>query len=321
MRALPCLLFLLAACGDSSSTGKLRIGLNPWPGYMDLAVAEHEGFFDAQGIDIHIVEYNSLHDMARAYQLGQIDLMPCTLVEVLEVHQGRRPVEIIWVADASIGGDAVLAKDVKSVADLRGKKVAYEPNSLGLYVLARMLDHAGLDMKDIDPIGMDQTEMVTSMRNGTIAAAITYPPASLAIREMDGVHPVFTTAEIPNEVVDVLSVDPALLDADPTLLPRFYAAMAATEDFTRQHPEAAIAHKCKHMGVDRSAWIAANDGIQMFRLADQREWIWGSTRIHDIMVKMTAVVSAAYGPRKLPGPKVTASHRPSPVRIGLESAR
>jgi hypothetical protein len=75
------------------------------------------------------------------------------------------------------------------------------------------------------------------------------------------------------------------------------------------------------MGVDRSAWIAANDGIQMFRLADQREWIWGSTRIHDIMVKMTAVVSAAYGPRKLPGPKVTASHRPSPVRIGLESAR
>jgi len=321
MRALMCWMLLLAACGGDALPSKMRIGLNPWPGYMDLTVAEQEGFFAANGIDVHIVEYNSLHDMARAYQLGQIDIMPCTLVEVLEVNQGDRPVEVVWVADASAGGDAVLARGAKSVAELRGKKIAYEPNSLGLYVLARMLDKSGLSMADIEPIGMDQTEMVESMRTGAIAAAITYPPASLAIQRMEGVQSVFTTAEIPDEVIDVLSIDPAFLDADPTLLPRFYAAMAQTEDFTRKNPDTAIAHKCKHMGLDRSTWESANVGIQMFRLADQREWIWGSNKIHDIMVKLTEVVSAAYGPRRLPGSTVTAGHRPAPVRIGLESAR
>ncbi len=319
--SFPFVLSLLAACDGDSMPSKLRIGLNPWPGYMDLTVAAQEGFFARNGIDIHIVEYTSLHDMARAYQLGQIDIMPCTLVEVLEVSQGHRPVEVIWIADASAGGDVVLAKGAKSVAELRGMKVAYEPNSLGLYVLARMLEKSGLAMTDIEPIGMDQTEMVDSMRSGSIGAAITYPPASLAIREIEGVHTVFTTAEIPNEVLDVLSMDPSFLDADPTLLPRFYVAMAETEEFARSNPEAAIAQKCKKMGLDRSSWESAVVGIEMYRLADQREWIWGSNRIQDLLQKMTAVVSATYGPRRLPGSEVTARHRPLPACIGLQSAR
>jgi len=321
MRAFLCLLLALACCGGEPTRAKLRIGLNPWPGYMDLTVAEKQGFFAANAIDIQIVEYTSLHDMVRAYQLGQIDLMPCTLVEVLEVNQGRRPVEVIWVSDASAGGDVVLARGASNVGELRGKKVAYEPNSLGLYVLARMLERAGMAMADVEAIGMDQTEMVESMRSGTIAAAITYPPASIAIRKIDGVRAVFTTAEIPDEVIDVLSIDPAFLDADPTLLPRFYAAMAATEAFTQQSPDEAIAEKCRRMGLDRAAWEGANAGIQMLRIADQREWIWGSRRIHDILVKLTAVVSSAQGPRSMPGPQVSASHRPMPAILRAESVR
>ncbi len=321
MRTLVLLLLFLAACGHNEPKEKLRIGLNPWPGYLDLAVAEHEGIFAAHGFDVHIVEYTSLHDMARAYQLGQIDFMPSTLVEVLEVNQGRRSAEVIWVADASDGADVALAKDATSVADLRGKRIAYEPNSLGIFVLARMLDRAGLKVQDVDAIGMDQTEMVLAMKEGRIEAAITYPPASLSIRELPGIATVFSSAEIPDEVIDVFCVDPDILDADPTFLNRFYAVMADTAEFARRNPKTAIGHKCRQMGIEPSAWESAAKGVRYFELKDQHEWIWGSDRIHTIHARLADVIRATCGPRRDPVRPIHAGHRFAPELIAPAAPR
>ena len=318
---LPLLLILLASCGQEDLRAKLRIGLNPWPGYLDLAVADSEGIFARHGLDVQIVEYSSLHDMSRAFQMGQIDFMPCTLVEVLEVNQGKRRAEVIWVADASEGADVVLAHAISSAAELRGKRIAYEPNSLGIYVLARMLDRAGLTMTDVEPIGMDQTQMVEAMEAKRIDAAVTYPPSSLSIRELDGVRAVFTTAEIPGEVIDVFSVDSAILDADPTFLQRFYASMAELESFSRANPETAITHKCRHMGLDRSGWEEATAGARYYSLVDQFEWIWGSRRIHDSLARMTEALRATCGPRRQPGDEAVASRRPAPPQAIPPSPR
>lgn len=312
MRILLLFLLLFASCGQEELRAKLRIGLNPWPGYLDLAVAENEGIFERHGLDVQIVEYSSLHDMSRAFQMGQIDFMPCTLVEVVEVNQGKRPAEVIWVADASEGADVVLAHGISDAPQLRGKRIAYEPNSLGIYVLARMLDRAGLQLTDIEPIGMDQTQMVEAMKGHRVDAVVTYPPSSLAIRDLDGVRPVFTSADIPGEVLDVYSLDPAILDADPTFLPRFYAAMAELEDFSRAHPDTVIAHKSRHMGVDRDGWENATTGVRYFALKDQYEWIWGSRRIQDSLSRLADALTATCGPRRKPDDSAVASRRPTP---------
>ena len=127
---------------------------------------------------------------------------------------------------------------------LRGAKIAYEPNSLGAYMLERMLAHAGLNQDDVEPIGMDQLEMVEAMREQRIDVAITYPPTSIAIQKLPHTRVIFSSAQIPDEVIDVISFDPKLLDADPTLLDRFYAVMARTEAHVACDPESAVAHKC-----------------------------------------------------------------------------
>jgi len=206
----------------------------------------------------------------------------------------------------------VLAHGISNATELRGKRIAYEPNSLGIYVLARMLDQAGLKLSDIEPIGMDQTQMVEAMKGQRIDAAVTYPPSSLAIRELEGVRPVFTSADIPGEVLDVYSVDPAILDADPTFLTRFYAAMTELEDFARAHPDTAIAHKCRHMGLDREGWANATTGVRYYTRKDQYEWIWGSRRIQESLSHLADALTAACGPRRDPGDHAVAAKRPPP---------
>lgn len=309
---------LVTACGEEPRQ-RLRVGLNPWPGYQTLALAVERGCFAAVGLDLQIVEYSSLRDVRRAFDLGQIDVMPATLVEVLEVHnEGVRAPEVIFVPDASCGADVVLANAACTGLDaLRGRKVAYEPDSLGVYMLGRLVERAGLRLEDIVAVGMDQTEMVAAMREGRIDAAITYPPASLQMAEMPGVQRIFSTADIPGEVLDVIAVDRRLLDQDPEFLPRFYAAMGEVYRFIAEHPVEAQAAMARSMHIQPAQWQSAVRGVELFGVADQRDWIWQPAKVAGIARRLDAVLQSVRGARRPLPEHLTAARRPMPT---LEAA-
>jgi NitT/TauT family transport system substrate-binding protein len=304
---------LASACGDAPGA-RLRVGINPWPGYQSLALGIDRGYFRDVGLDLQVVEYSSLHDLRRAFDLGQIDVMPCTLVEVLEVHnEGARVPEVIFVPDASCGADVVLATAAcQGLGGLRGRKVAYEPDSLGVYILGRLVERAGLRIEDVQAVGMDQTEMVVAMREGRIDAAITYPPASLQVAEISGVHRIFSTADIPGEVLDVIAVDRQMLDRDPEFLPRFYAAMGQTCRFVAAHPDEAQAAMAKSMHILPQEWPSAVQGVELFGVADQREWIWQPTKVAAIARRLDGVLQSLRGGRRPLPEAITAAARPMP---------
>lgn len=309
---------LASACGEAPGA-RLRVGINPWPGYQALALGMDLGYFRDVGLDMQLVEYSSLHDLRRAFDLGQIDVMPCTLVEVLEVHnEGVRTPEVIFVPDASCGADVVLATAAcQGIDAMRGIRVAYEPDSFGVYILGRLVERAGLRIDDIQPVGMDQTEMVAAMREGRIDAAITYPPASLQIAEMSGVHRIFSTAEIPGEVIDVIAVDRQMLDCDPDFLPRFYAAMGQTYRFVAANPVVAQAAMAKSMHIQPQEWPSGVQGVELFGIADQREWVWQPTKVAAIARRLDGVLQSLRGGRRPLPESLTAAARPMPA---LEAA-
>ena len=136
-----------------------------------------------------------------------------------------------------------------------------------------------------------------------------------------GVATVFSSAEIPNEVIDVFCVDPDILDADPTFLSRFYSVMAETAEFGRRHPKTAIAHKCRQMGIEPSAWDSAAMGVRYFELKDQHEWIWGSQQLPTIHARLAEVIRATCGPRRDPVRPIHAGHRFAPELIAPAAPR
>ncbi len=46
----------------------LRVGLNPWPGYEVLFIAEHVDYFRDEGVAVRLIEFTSLSDCRRAYE-------------------------------------------------------------------------------------------------------------------------------------------------------------------------------------------------------------------------------------------------------------
>ncbi|QWU17730.1 sulfonate transport system substrate-binding protein [Paenibacillus sophorae] len=72
--------------------------------------------------------------------------------------------------------ELVIPKDspIKSVAELKGKKVAYVQNTTSQYFLAKMLESAGLTWKDIVPVKLTTAEGLTALVGGKVDALASY---------------------------------------------------------------------------------------------------------------------------------------------------
>ena len=303
-------LLLLTGCSEGDRVRQLRIGMNPWPGYAHLAVTEACGFFAAQDLAVQIVEYASLHDLRRGFAEGQIDVLPSTLIEVLGLRNesGPQP-EVVWVADSSEGGDQLIARDCRQLADLRGKRIAYEPATLGAYLLRRALDLAGLAPDAVQAIGMDQVHMEQALADGRIDAAITYPPYAQRMLAASGNRALFSSAAIPGEVVDTISIERSLLDRDPTLIARFHAAMVATDRRLREHPESTGTMVARVAGMTPEEFAAARTGVVVYGAADQRDWLASEARLSAIAVRLGPILGfpAAWTPPRLLAPGIERS--------------
>ena len=163
---------LLAGCGQPKSP-PLRVGINAWPPYEFLFLAQEKGFFRDAGVDVKLVEFGSLYDARQAFENGKLDGWAATLVEVVMVHDGamRKP-RILRLLDFSDGADVIIAgKDTQSIRDLRGKRVSLDEPGSGTLVDARLILSAyGLKEADLQASYLPAQRVSDSLKAGNIDA-------------------------------------------------------------------------------------------------------------------------------------------------------
>lgn len=264
---------LAVACGCApKALPVLRVGMNPWPGYEFLHLAQQKGFYKDEGLEVRLVDFSSLADCRRAYERGQLDAMGSTVIEVLMVRdQSARSPQIVQVVDYSAGADVILAQPgLKTGADLRGARIGVELASLGVYVLARGLEKSGLTFSDVKAISMDQVSMEDAFRKGELDAVVTYPPTSIKLLADTQAHPVFSTAEIAGEVLDVLVVEEEVIRQRPGDVGKFLKAFQRAVAYASTNPADAYRIMAANEGISPEEFARAlTDGMKLLTAADQ----------------------------------------------------
>ncbi len=251
---------------------QIRIALNHWPGFEVLYLAQELGLFAAEGVDVRIVEVSSLADSMRALVQGHVDAIACTPVEaVLAADHGARRTTIIHAFDASHGGDVILAHpDVDSLAALKGRRVAIEPTSLTTVVLHEALRRAGLSLNDVETVVMDPLDMPSAFAEREVDAVVCYPPASVRILQSQDARSLFTSAEIPDTIIDVLAVDHALLKARPRDVRAILRAVHRATELANVNPDLTDPIMAAREGLTVEQFRAVRSaGVRRFTIADQ----------------------------------------------------
>jgi NitT/TauT family transport system substrate-binding protein len=107
----------------------------------------------------------------------------------------------------------VVAKPgIKTVADLKGKKIGVEKGFVDHLLLLQGLKSAGLTDKDVKLVDMKTDEAPQSLKSGSVDAVAAWQPNSgAALKEVPGSTAVFTSANVPGLIYDHLCVNPKSL--------------------------------------------------------------------------------------------------------------
>ncbi len=247
--AFVCIL-LIHGC-TSNSSKSVKIAINSWPGYEFLYLAQKVGIYDQLGLNIELIELDSLSDVQRAYVNGYADGFASTVIEAVQAEVlSERPLKIILVPDYSNGGDVIIAPNgLSSIKDLKGKTVGAEVSSLGIFLLDRALALHGLSLNDVNIVNIEQLNGEQKMLAGEIDAFVTYPPVSVNILKHKRFHKIFTSAEIPNEIIDTVAVSETVLKKQPDFSQKLRKAWGLAINYYQANPQEAIQLMAEREGI------------------------------------------------------------------------
>ncbi len=286
-----CLLVLLVSgCSFfSKKTAPLRIALNAWPGYEFLYLAHEKGFYKELGLETEIVQFASLADARKAFERGQVDVVGTTLVEVLFARdKSDLNPKAFYVVDYSDGADVIVAnKKIKSVKELKGKKVAVEVGSVCVYGLGRALENAGLKMEDVVVVSMDQDTMAKSLKDNKVDAIVTYPPVSLEFVGNKDFNTIFTSKEVPFEIVDVLAAPQSLFESRKDDLKKIVKGYEKAKTYAFDKNSDGMALMAKREGLSQKDFeLALTDGLVLVPFDGQKDKYFKHNRLQNITQKV-----------------------------------
>jgi NitT/TauT family transport system substrate-binding protein len=242
---LTALVFILISCNKHSSVEPLRVALVQWNGYAPLYVAEHDKTLPK---NLRIIDYTSNYDIVEDIKAGRIEAAFLTLDEVLALKKEGIKIKIIYAIDTSNGADAVLAKkSIQNIKDLKNKRVAYEPQSVQEYLLFRALKKNAMQMSDIKSVLCKYDEQIDLIKEDAFDAAVTFEPVKSKLLQ-NGLHTIFSSRDIPNEIVDLLVVtEKALQENKKTLAKTVQALTTATKKIKEDTATDTVAAEYLHV--------------------------------------------------------------------------
>jgi NitT/TauT family transport system substrate-binding protein len=131
------------------------------------------------GYRVEVVPFESPTDGKNAVLTGTVDTCIHGIAAFILGAAAGEPVVI--VANANNGGMAVMAgknSGIKSIKDLKGKKVAIWPGSTQEAVILERLRMEGMTIKDIQPIRLQFSDHAAALARGDIDAYVGAEPAA-----------------------------------------------------------------------------------------------------------------------------------------------
>ncbi|MEA2780126.1 MAG: NitT/TauT family transport system substrate-binding protein [Rhodospirillaceae bacterium] len=260
--------------------GSFKLGLEPWLGYGQWQIAASKGIFSRRGLEkVELVNFTEDKDINAALASGQIDganIATHTAMAMAMAAAGL-PIKIVMLEDFSMDADAIIAgKDIQSVADLRGKQVAFEQGTTSDILLNYALQADGMSIADIKPVPMPAADAGSALIAKRVPVAVTYEPYLTIARKHDkDVKLLYTAGRDPGLVSDVLVIRTDVLKSRPgqvlALIESWDAALKDYKAHTREGREIIA----KSVGSNLADLETAFDGVRYYSLDENKQTLEG----------------------------------------------
>ncbi|WLD65416.1 sulfonate ABC transporter substrate-binding protein [Pseudomonas sp. OVF7] len=187
---IPALILALLAVTQTAlaaAPATLRIGYQK--GSIALVLAKQHDLLEKRfpKTDVKWIEFPAGPQMLEALNVGALDVGSTGDIPPLFAQAAGADLVYIGAEPPKPNAETILVRNdspLHSVADLKGKKVAFQKGSSSHNLILRALNNAGLSYKDIQPVYLPPADARAAFEQGSVDAwAIWEPYSSLALSQ------------------------------------------------------------------------------------------------------------------------------------------
>ena len=259
------------------------MGYSSWAGWWPWAIAEAEGLFEANGVNVELIWFDGYLESMQALASGQLDANCQTLNDTISFAGEAVNGEVaVAVNDNSAGNDKVIvAPEIETVADLVGKSVALEEGVVGDFLLTLALEEAGQSRDDVNIENLETGAAAAAFAAGQADAFAGWVPFWETALTREGSKELTSSAAFPGAIPDLLVVTHVLIDEQPEVVQALVNTWFDILTFMDENQERAFEIMADRASVDAADFEKYLEGTRFFTLEENLEaFTPGDSMVH-----------------------------------------
>lgn len=255
--------------GGPKEQTHLKVAILPFLGYTLFYLAQQEGFFAEQGIDVEFVKFTSATQALLPLAQGDLDVVYGSInAGLINAVAGNVSLRIVagnsYVGRESEAPAIVVRRDLydsgalDTVAELAGKRIAMScTGCMSDFAMAQILGSAGLTLDDMTISRLSLEEIIAAFENRAIDAAFLSSPTITQAQSMGYTITLEPASDFtPDFQYGFVMFGPTLIKGNPEAGKRFMIAfLEAVKQWDQGKTERNLQLAEEFTGLDRETLL------------------------------------------------------------------
>lgn len=267
----------------SADAENFNLSVNTWVGYGPMYLAKEKGFFAEEGVNINVSVLDDAAQRKAAMINGTIDGLGDTVDLLVLSRDEQVPSVTVLQVDDSKGADGIVVSDnIKTLQDLKGKKIAVQKNFVGESFLMYVLKKNGISITEVEESDTESGAAGAAFVSGQVDAAVTFEPWLSKSSERKGGKVLVSSADEPGVIVDTLSINETYLKDHPDTVKKVLRGWFKALDYWKSNPDEANEIMAKYYNVSAEEFADLITGVKWPTLAENKTYLQKDGKFYEV---------------------------------------
>jgi ABC-type nitrate/sulfonate/bicarbonate transport system substrate-binding protein len=221
----------------------LTVGMEPNQVNALIYIADEEGYFTANGLNVTIRNYPSGAAATEGLLRGESEIATATEFVLVGKALEKVPLRAIGSIDEFEQIYLVCRKDagILDVPDLAGKTIGISRKTAAEFYLGRFLELHGMNIREVNMVDVRPPQIVDALGNGDVDAVVTWQPYVSSIQQRMGDSVVAWPVQSGQPAFCIAICTGDWADGHPEEITRFARALSEAQGYLIGNPEGSMA--------------------------------------------------------------------------------
>ncbi len=222
----------------SGALESVSVGHVPVESFALLYVAQTQGFFVDNGLDVTVIDYSTGTTAVNALTSGDIDVGGSSEYVVAVNAVEKQNISIVASCAESQFVDLIGRNDHGIVApeDLNGKTIGTAKGTVAEFDLGLFLEANGMSIHNITLVYLLPSDFAAAIVNGTVDAVVSWQPYTESVKAQLGTGYAQWPLQMHMPFYSVLSVRNDWLTSHPETTRKLLNSLAQAQDYLKDNP-------------------------------------------------------------------------------------